>query len=111
MKTSITLVAALTLLPATFAHAEAMKMQHGDMHVMPEAAEMSEGEVKKIDKTAGQITIKHGPLKNLGMPGMTMAFGVKDAAMLKKVKVGDRVNFVADMVNGVPAVIKIEQAK
>lgn len=111
MKTYITLMAALTLLPATFAHADTMKMQHGEMQTTSAAAEMAEGEVKKIDATAGRITLKHGPLNNLGMPGMTMVFGVKDKAMLKKVKLGDQVNFVAEMVNGLPTVTKIEQAK
>ena len=110
MKTSITLVAALALLPATFAHAQNSNM-HGDMKTMPASAEMTAGEIRKIDPATGQLTIKHGPLNNLGMPGMTMAFGVKDPAMLKQLKVGDQVNFVADMVKGVPTVTKIEQAK
>lgn len=60
------------------------------------SAAMSEGEVKKVDKSAGKVTIKHGPLKNLDMPGMTMAFRVKDPAMLDQVKAGDKINFVAD---------------
>jgi len=111
MKTSIPLVAALVLLPAAIVQAEGMNMPHSDMKSMPASAEMSQGEVKKIDTAAGRITLKHGPLKRLGMPGMTMAFGVKDPAMLKQVKVGDQINFVADMVNGVPTVTRIEQAK
>ena len=71
-----------------------------DMHAMPAAAAHSappsEGMVRKIDKAAGKITIAHGPLENLGMPGMTMAFGVSDPAMLDKVKTGDKIRFVAD---------------
>jgi len=56
-----------------------------------------QGEVRKIDETAGKITLKHGPIKNLGMDqGMTMAFRVKDPAMLKEVKVGDKVEFEAE---------------
>src|SRR5262245_34778281 len=58
-------------------------------------AEMSEGEVRKVDKEGKKITLKHGPLKNLDMPPMTMAFQVTDPAMLDKVKVGDKVRFVA----------------
>ena len=55
------------------------------------------GEVRKIDEGAGKITLKHGPIKNLGMEvGMTMVFRVTDPAMLKQVKVGDKVEFEAE---------------
>lgn len=72
---------------------------------------MSHGEIKKVDKDAGKLTIKHGELKNLGMPGMTMVFKVKDPAMLDKVKQGDRVRFVADKVGGALVVTSIEAEK
>lgn len=110
MKTAFPLIAALAILPAAFVQAETMKMPAGDMKAAP-VTEMTNGEIKKIDPASSMLTIKHGPLKNLGMPGMTMAFSVKDPAMLKQVKVGDKVNFVADMVNGAPTVTKLEQAK
>lgn len=110
MKTSIPLVAALALLPATFVHAQSNKT-HDDLKTMPESTDMTHGEIKKIDTGAKLVTIKHGPLKNLGMPGMTMSFGVKDPALLKQIKVGDRVNFTADMVNGAITVTKLELAK
>lgn len=111
MKTSLFLVATLAILPATFVHAQGMKMSQGDMKAMPAATEMTPGEVRKIDATTSTIVIKHGPLKSLGMPGMTMEFGVKPPTLLKQVKVGDKIHFVAEMVNGVPTVTKIEQAK
>lgn len=57
------------------------------------------GEVKKIDTEQGKITLKHGPIDNLGMPGMTMVFRA-DAATLAKAKVGDTVRFKADKVDG-----------
>lgn len=72
---------------------------------------MSDGEIKKVDKDAGKLTIKHGELKSLGMPGMTMVFKVKDPAMLEQVKPGDKVRFVADKVGGVLTVTSIEAAK
>jgi Cu(I)/Ag(I) efflux system periplasmic protein CusF len=56
---------------------------------------MSNGEVIRIDKQARKIAIKHGPLVNLDMPPMTMVFGVKDAAWLDRLKVGDKIRFVA----------------
>lgn len=71
---------------------------------------MSDGEIKKIDKEAGKLTIKHGELKNLGMPGMTMVFKVKDPAMLDNVKPGDKVRFLADKVGGALTVTTIEAA-
>lgn len=72
---------------------------------------MSEGEIKKVDKDAGKITIKHGPLTNLGMPGMTMVFHVKDVAMLDAVKSGDKVKFVAEKVGGALTVTSMQPAK
>ena len=70
------------------------------------------GEVKKIDESAGKITLKHGPIKSLGMDeGMTMVFRVKDPAMLKAFKEGDKVQFDADRVDGQITVTKIEKAK
>ena len=75
--------------------------QHG-------AAEMSEGEVRKVDKDAKKITIKHGPLANLDMPAMTMVFQVSDPALLDKVKPGDKVRFQAEKIGGRYAVTRIE---
>lgn len=74
----------------------------------PAASAMSEGEVRKVDKDAGKITLKHGQLKNLQMPAMTMVFRVKDPAMLDQVKVGDQVTFVAEKVGGQFTVARIE---
>jgi Cu(I)/Ag(I) efflux system periplasmic protein CusF len=75
-------------------------------------ASMVNGQVTKIDESAGKITLKHGPIKKLDMnEGMTMVFRVQDPAMLKQVKVGDKVKFDADRVNGQFTVTKIEKAK
>jgi Cu(I)/Ag(I) efflux system protein CusF len=71
-----------------------------------------EGQVMKVDRSAGKITLKHGPIKKLGMDqGMTMVFKAEDPAMLKSVKTGDKVRFDADQVNGQFTVTKIEKAK
>ena len=64
------------------------------------AAPTTEGEVRRIDKAAGTVTLKHGAIRNLDMQAMTMTFGVKDRAMLDGLKVGDRVRFTADQVGG-----------
>jgi Cu/Ag efflux protein CusF len=72
---------------------------------------LSEGEIRKVDKDAKKITIKHGPLANLDMPPMTMVFQVKDPAMLDQVKAGEKVKFRAENVGGAFTVTKIEPAK
>ena len=70
------------------------------------------GEVKKIDEGAGKITLKHGPAKSLGMDqGMTMVYRVKDPAMLKQVKVGDKVKFEAESADNGLIVTKIQKSK
>ena len=69
---------------------------------------LSEGEIKKIDKALGKLTIKHGPLENLDMPAMTMVFRVKEAALLDKIKPGDRIRFLAEKVGGALTVTKLE---
>ncbi|WP_321802804.1 MULTISPECIES: copper-binding protein [unclassified Burkholderia] len=71
--------------------------------------EMSHGEIRKIDTGTGKLTIKHGPLDNLGMDAMTMAFKVKDTAMLSQVKVGDKVDFVAEDVSGALTVVELKK--
>lgn len=71
----------------------------------------TEAEVRKVDKDAGKITLKHGEIKNLDMPPMSMVFQVKDKALLDKVKAGDKVSFTADKVNGAYTVMSIEPAK
>jgi Cu(I)/Ag(I) efflux system protein CusF len=73
--------------------------------------DMAEAEVRKVDVDAKKITLKHGPIKNLDMPGMTMVFQVKDAALLDKVKAGDKVRFSAEQQQGALVVTAIEAAK
>lgn len=74
-------------------------------------ADMAIGEVKKIDKDAGKITLKHGDLKHLDMPGMTMVFTVKDKSLLDKVQPGDKVKFHAISENGKLMVIDLNLLK
>jgi Cu/Ag efflux protein CusF len=75
-------------------------------------APLINGQVTKIDESAGKITLKHGPIKKLDMnQGMTMVFRAQDPAMLKQVKVGDKVRFDADRINGQITVTKIEKAR
>jgi Cu(I)/Ag(I) efflux system protein CusF len=72
---------------------------------------MTEGLVKKVDKDAGKVTIRHGPIEKLGMPQMTMIFRVKDPAMLDRLQEGDKILFIADKVNGAFTVMRFEPVK
>jgi Cu/Ag efflux protein CusF len=72
----------------------------------------TDGRVIKIDQAAGKVTIKHGPLKQFEMDeGMTMVYRADDPAMLKNIRVGDKIKFVADRVNGQFTVTRIEKAR
>ena len=91
------LMAAFLLLTASMALAQASTVK---------------GEVRKIDETAGKITLKHGPIKSLDMDeGMTMVFRVQDPAMLKQVKVGDKVEFEAERAAAGITVTKMQKSK
>jgi len=74
-------------------------------------ASSADGEVRKVDKEQAKVTLKHGPIANLDMPGMTMVFKVADPTMLDAIKPGDKVKFAADNVNGVLTVTAIEVTK
>jgi Cu/Ag efflux protein CusF len=110
--TTFILSAGLALASAN-ASAQAHMHGQGQPKVMPAAvqddpAALSEGEVKKVDKDTGKLTIKHGPLNNLDMPAMTMAFKVREPAMLDRVKAGDQVRFRVERVNAGLTVTRLE---
>jgi Cu(I)/Ag(I) efflux system protein CusF len=75
------------------------------------SADMTDGEIRKIDKDNNKITIKHGEIRNLDMPGMTMVFRVKDPAMLDNLKTGDKVRFTAEKSNGSLVVTGIQPSR
>jgi len=68
-----------------------------------------DGEVRKVDKAQQKITLKHGPIKNIDMPAMTMVFRVKDAKMLDPLAEGDKVKFTAEKINGQYTVTSISK--
>jgi len=74
------------------------------------AQDMSEGEVRKVDKDSGKLTLKHGEIKNLDMPPMTMIFTVRNKALLDTVKTGDRVKFKAVKEDGRYMVVELQPA-
>jgi Cu/Ag efflux protein CusF len=107
------LIAALALTIAFGAHAQTAPASGADhaAHHATAAAPTTEGEVRKIDKQQGKVTLKHGPITNLDMPSMTMVFKVADPKMLDSLKEGDKVRFAADRVSGAITVTAIEPAK
>ena len=72
---------------------------------------ISEGTIRKIDKAHGAITISHGPLANLGMPGMTMSFKAQNPAWLDAFKAGDKVRFRVEDLKGTYTLVRIEAEK
>jgi Cu(I)/Ag(I) efflux system protein CusF len=100
-------VAGALLAPAAFAEDAHHKGKAG---AAQSGAALSDGEVRKVDKDAKKITIKHGPISSINMPPMTMVFQVKDPAMLDQVKTGDKVRFEAEKAGSAYVVTKIESA-
>lgn len=90
---------------------------HGHSHGMMSAhaasgdMQLVDAQVKKVDKSAGKVTLAHGPLTNLDMPAMTMVFRLKDAAWIDQMKAGDKIRFQADNVNGALTVVQFEPVK
>ena len=76
-----------------------------------QAPQMTDGEIRKVDRSAKKLTIKHAAMPSLEMPAMTMVFQVKDSAMLNGLKPGDKVKFDAQKLGGAFTVTKIEIAK
>ncbi|MBI5786069.1 MAG: copper-binding protein [Rhodocyclales bacterium] len=86
-------------------------------HAMPhtvaaaDKVQLAEGTIKKMNKAAGKVTLAHGPIENIGMGAMTMAFKVKEPKQLDAFKPGDKVRFQADYVGGEMVVTHIEAAR
>lgn len=93
MKTLVAVIALLAGITSMAAHAQIGK---------------ADGEIRKVNLEAGELTIKHGPFEGIDMGGMTMIFPVKDKAILDKVKAGDRVNFTVSMGSGKLVITKVE---
>ena len=112
MRNTVHIASALVLSIACVAHAQSNTA--GQQPVQRAVDSVSavtpntEGVIRKVDKVQGKLTIKHGPIANLDMPGMTMVFKVSDPKALELLKEGDKVRFFADRVNGAITVMAIE---
>ena len=114
-------LSALLLLPALLAVQPTVWAQHTHDHGTAQAPAQTsttpaavaerpwaEAELRRIDAAAGKVTLKHGEIRNLDMPPMTMVFTLRDKALLGTLKAGDRVRFQADQINGVYTVMALE---
>lgn len=103
MKNWMLFTAALAMAPSLYAASAAENVA--------QASVMTDGVVRKIDSANAKVTIKHGPITNLDMPGMTMVFRVVSPTLLNAVKVGDAVKFHVEDINGAFTVTAIEVVK
>ncbi len=105
---------ALAIAGASLAHAQSSEpVDHAAHHAQPAAGDqglLSEGEVRKVNREAGKLTLRHGPLSNLDMPAMTMVFTVADPKLLDGLNEGDKVRFTAGKQEGKFVVTAIEKA-
>ncbi|ODV11397.1 MAG: RND transporter [Rubrivivax sp. SCN 70-15] len=83
----------------------------GTGYALAETPPLVDGEVRKVDRDAGKLTLHHGPITNLDMPGMTMVFRVADPKMLDGLKPGDKLRFTAERIDGAITVTRIEPVR
>lgn len=111
MKNSLSLLAVLAALGASPAWSQAAPHSHDHASAPSAASPFADAEVRKVDKDGKKITLKHGELKSLGMPPMTMVYPVSNTALLDNVKAGDKVRFKASNDGGKVTVTEIQLAK
>lgn len=106
---TLSLIAAALTTPALAQQNAADHSSHAAHQAAPAAASaLSDGEIRKVDRDAQKITIRHGPIANLDMPPMTMVFQVRDPALLDRAKTGDKVKFSAEKSGGAYIVTRID---
>lgn len=110
MKTLIATIVAVTAVTSPLLAADSNSVAVGQSVEIAQASPLTEGEIKKIDTAAGKITLKHGPIEKLEMPGMTMVFQLKDKALLSGLSVGDMVLFDVERTGGAMTVTDIKKA-
>lgn len=102
----------MKIVPAIFLSASILSLVLSPMHVAAQTTgELAAGEIRKIDKEAGKVTLRHGVIKSIDMPPMTMVFVVKNPALLDTFKVGDKVNFDVVQEQGKLVVTEMQAAK
>ena len=95
--------------PAPAANAAGTAQPSSSSAAMP-TKDMAEAEVRRVDKDSKKVTLKHGPIKNLDMPSMTMVFQVRDAALFDKLVAGEKIMFTAEQLQGAYVITGVEKA-
>jgi len=111
MKNTLILSAAVLAFSALSSNAQTAAPAASAATATPAAQEMAQAEVRKVDKEAKKVTLKHGPIKNLDMPGMTMVFQVRDEKLFEKLVVGERIGFSAEQIQGAYVVTAVEKIR
>jgi Cu(I)/Ag(I) efflux system protein CusF len=93
------------------ASADELASPHVNAATDKDLATMSKGEIVKIDTGTAKVTLRHGPLRNLNMPAMTMIFKVAEPDLLGSLKAGDKVLFTVERVDGALTVTSIHAAE
>lgn len=88
----------------------ALSLALSSLGLSAQTSDVTDAEVRKVDKEARKITLRHSEMKKLDMPAMTMVFRVKNPALLDKVKAGDKVKFKAENAGGTVTITEIEAA-
>lgn len=110
LRLMVLLTASAAALAASHGGAPAVAAEAKKDSALVAPADMAQGEIRKVDLDNKKITIKHGEIKSLDMPGMTMVFRVKDEALLGRVKAGDKIRFRAEKIDGAIVVTDIQVA-
>lgn len=105
-----TLALGTVAVPPASAGDDHHSMEGHDKKMEAMAPTWTDGEVRKIEKEAGKLTLRHGEVKNLDMRAMTMAWKLKDPSMLDNLKVGDKILFTAEKMNGQFTITEIKSA-
>ncbi len=110
MKTCISVFAAILFVIPAWAGDGHVPSHMAGAHIASGAVGWAEGEVRRVDRAQGRVTLRHGPIDSLNMPPMTMVFRVQDSAWLEGLQPGDKVRFQAARNNGAYTVTRLERA-
>lgn len=107
LQSAAVLLAMVVVAMPVFAGGDMSDMNMGGAKRSAPDSALTDAEVEEIDAGRGVVTLKHGALDNVGMPPMTMAFKVADAAMLRPLRVGDKVRVRVESVKGELTIVKL----
>jgi Cu(I)/Ag(I) efflux system periplasmic protein CusF len=109
--TSALLLSSTSVFAASYPGVAVVKDSAKTEAAVSSPTDMADGEIRKIDKENKKLTLKHGPIKSLDMPSMTMVFQIKDAAMLDNFKTGDKIKFKVEQTGNATVVTEIQPVK